>query len=300
MPRRILSIAMLGASALSLILAPAVSGQATEREQPSGRPSLGIAVQAASGEQEGLVVQRVVPQGPADKAGLRPGDVITRAGNRAIEDPETFLNILAQHRPGDKLSLRVERNGQSRDLTVTLGQRSSDSSSTAQAQPGHADEQNRRTAWLGVMASNVQDLSPRMRQRLGIEARHGLVVLEVMPNSPASRAGLRHGDVITGIDGKEISTQQQLAEAIRRAGPDRQVTLEVQRGEHEKELTARLQEAPADMAIASPASHGEAGAEATETARQVQQLQREVEQLRQRVRDLEQTVRSIRTTTPQQ
>jgi serine protease DegQ len=81
-----------------------------------------IAQQFGIDAESGVVVESVEPGGPADKAGLRPGDVIVAVEGKALENPEQLLGAIRARRPGDSLPLRVLRGGQERDVTVTLGE----------------------------------------------------------------------------------------------------------------------------------------------------------------------------------
>src|SRR5262249_40867858 len=148
---------------------------------------------------QGPAVRRVTPDSPAARAGLQEGDVITRVDGRQVDDPQTLLNVLAQHKPGDKLKFQVQRDGKEKSLDVTLGTRPA--ARAGEGLPGSRLPRERPTAFLGVQAVPMEELTPRLKERLGISAENGLVVMEVLPDSPAAKAGLRHGDVITGVNG---------------------------------------------------------------------------------------------------
>ncbi len=277
--------------------------QTSERTStPAPKASLGILVEATAkdAEQQGVRVRQVLPDGPAAKAGMQTGDIITRADNRGIEDYDDLINALAQHKPGDQLNFQVVRDGQAKTLQVTLG--------TPQAsarekpgryygrQEGETRDQEKTGAFLGVQTVPTDELNQRLRKRLGVSGDAGLVILEVVPESPAAKTGLRHGDVITRVDGKEVSEPQELREAIHKAGIGKEVALEVLRGDQKREFRAKLEEAPGDVRLFTPRLPGAKefgrsfpGLEGfQESQRRLEQLQRQVERLEKRVRELEQ------------
>src|SRR2546423_13915595 len=117
----------LAAARTTLSLPSARSAGSAQGTRDSGsrspRPSLGILVGPASdAEQEGVKVHQVVPGSPAAKAGLKKGDVITRVEGREMDHPDTLLNVLAKHKPGEELTFHVLRDGQEKSLKVRLGE----------------------------------------------------------------------------------------------------------------------------------------------------------------------------------
>jgi putative serine protease PepD len=88
------------------------------------RAYLGLQSAPASGAgQTGAEVQSVVPNGPADHAGLKPGDIINRVDNQAVKDPSDVARAIANNSPGDKVYVQVQRDGSILNLRATLGTR---------------------------------------------------------------------------------------------------------------------------------------------------------------------------------
>jgi putative serine protease PepD len=94
---------------------------------------LGVSTQNASGA--GAQVGQVTSGGPADSAGLRPGDVITSVGGKAVDDSAALSSLVDAHKPGDSVQVEVSRNGSKKTLTVKLGQRPDTTATTEQQQP---------------------------------------------------------------------------------------------------------------------------------------------------------------------
>jgi predicted metalloprotease with PDZ domain len=281
------------------------TGKEAPREKPSAtegthRPYLGVLVAPAErgGEAEqGVLVREVAPNSPAAKAGLKDGDVITRVDGRAVDTPESLINALAQHKPGDKLTFQVMRNDKERKVEVTLGERPRRTETERPGLPGApglpgrpVERPQRVAAWLGVEAVPMEELTPRFRERMGITHDEGVVVVETVPDSPAAKAGLRHGDVITAVNGQKIEDVAGLRQAISKAGAGKQVRLDVMRGNEKKEIDARLAEAPLVGFGIAPSSGYTAGYGAgtnSADAQRIRELEERVRQLEARIHDLE-------------
>ncbi len=244
-------------------------------EQPP-RVYLGILAEppSAGADSSGVVVRAVSPNSPAEKAGLKRGDVITGVGDREVKDFEGLVNVLARHKPGEKLTFKVRREGKEQELGVTLAERPSEGGGPARL--------IRPTAFLGV---ETRDLTPEDRDRLKVKADSGAVVVEVIPNTPADRAGLKRDDVITRVNDHAVSGPRELRRAVREAGPGKSLTLQVARGGETKELKARLEEGPADLF--EPPFQPPFQPPLLEGAGRVQRLEQRVNELEKRLRDLE-------------
>jgi serine protease Do len=244
--------------------------------QPAGappRPSLGVLVRpaAAGATGSGVVVQEVSPDSPAARAGLREGDVILMVGDRAVRDYEDLVGALQGRRPADKVTVRVRREGAERDLAVTLG---------AAPRGAPAPERQPRTM-LGVQAL---PLTPTDRDRLGVPADQGVVVTAVAQGSPAERAGLRRGDVITAVDDKPVPSPARLRDAVEASGAGQEIRLAVARGKDTRQVRVRL---AASAESPQPPPEFSAPAPVPEESA-LRRLEQRVERLEKRVQELEQ------------
>jgi serine protease Do len=164
----------------------------------------------------GALVSSVEDGGPADKAGLKAGDVILAFGDQPIETAGQLPSIVAAVTPGKKVELKVWRDRSSRDISVTLGEAPKDE---AVADNGGQSESGGR---LGLM---VRPLSPDERREAKVG--EGLVVEDV--DGAAAEAGIRPGDIVLSANGKQTASVADLRKAV--TGSKDHVALLVQRGD---------------------------------------------------------------------
>ncbi len=154
---------------------------------------------------KGVLISSVEPGSPAEKAGLRRGDVVVSFAGKPVDSLPRFRNRVAASPPGSNQKIRVVRDGAEKKLTVRLG------TLPAAARP-KANTPTRAPS-LGL---EMAPLSADARSELGVpdRIRGGVVVSRVQADSPAAHAGLRHGDVILEIDQKRVDTPAQAREHI--------------------------------------------------------------------------------------
>ena len=152
---------------------------------------------------EGLLVTEVFPDGPADRAGLRPGDVITELAGNAVTDRDKFLSLLRNHQPHAPVTLKVWRDG--REKTFTL-------------KTADFDDTTAERLALRRWGMSVKD------------GRRGAEVTQVKENSPAGRLGLQKGDAVTAVSGRVVASRRDFLDAFRRDFLKGQILLQVLRG----------------------------------------------------------------------
>ena len=158
---------------------------------------------------EGALVGSVAPDGPGARAGLQKGDIITSLNDKPISDYRDLRLLISQLAPGTTVRLDLLRNGEKRELTVTLAEYSE--SAEAGAQPG-----TRENTMEGLQ---VDALTPDIAQQLNLPANaRGVVITAVAPGSPAATAGLQRGDVIQEVDRHAVNSVNQFQAAVRNAG----------------------------------------------------------------------------------
>lgn len=178
---------------------------------------LGVYLREGSEEAKGAVIEKVVPDTPAEKAGLKPGDRIVGAGKEEVTGPQDLQRIIGGASPGDSLELKVARGEETLSLTVTLG-----SQPAEEAAP--AKESKPKSGFLGVAPAPVD---PALAAHFGLEEDVGISIWHVLDGTPAAKAGLRTNDIIVSVDGKPIRGPEDFVEKISRKAEGDRVQLEV-------------------------------------------------------------------------
>jgi serine protease Do len=175
----------------------------------------------------GALVGDVSPGSPADKAGLKSGDVITQLNGQPIEDASQLKIRVAESAPGSTVQLGVNRNGEAKTFDVTLG--TLPENKVAKADERSGNERSEALAGVGVA-----DLDQDTRAQLNIPAQvQGAVITEVAPDSAAYQAGLRTGDVITELNRKPVkNAQDAIADTEKPAGNQTLVKVWTKAGSH--------------------------------------------------------------------
>jgi serine protease Do len=140
----------------------------------------------------GALVEDITPGGPADKAGLKNGDVIRKYNGQDISDSGQLIALVTDTNPGTVVTLDIIRDGKPLTVKVTLGNRPS--SLGVHANLGEPPVSGT------LRGITVQALTPDLRQQLGVPAgTQGVVISNLDPSSPAAQGGLRQGDVIESV-----------------------------------------------------------------------------------------------------
>ncbi|MBA1159322.1 Do family serine endopeptidase [Microvirga mediterraneensis] len=168
-------------------------------------------------DDKGVLVASVEPGGPAEKAGIKSGDVITRIGDQAVESGRDLTRTVAGLKPGTQARLTVVRGGNTQEITVAVGQRQEEQAAQGDAQQGSEAEGKR----LGVALAPIDE---EARRRLGSDAT-GVLVQQVAPNSPAAENGIRPGDVIVSVNNRDVTRPADVAQAWSQAQKDKKPVL---------------------------------------------------------------------------
>ena len=165
-------------------------------------PELASALQLK--DPKGALVADVVPGGPADKAGIKRGDLIISYDGKAISDSHDLPALVAATSVDKEVPMTVMRDGKEHKISVRIAMLESGGTKLAEA----------KQSVQGKLGLQVQDLNSQMARQLGIDADHGVVVANVEPGSPADRASLRQGDVIVEVNRKAVKSTSDLKEEI--------------------------------------------------------------------------------------
>ncbi len=170
-------------------------------------------------ETDGILISKVIENSPAAKADLKQGDILLKADGRPVGKVNEFRNAIAMTAPGTVIRLDILRNGQPREVTVTIGKREGEGTSE-----GTAVE---KSATFGL---SLQKLTPELAARLGYQDETGVLVSGVEEGSPADSAGIERGDLILEINRKPV-TSPEAASKLLQAGTDKPALLLIRHGD---------------------------------------------------------------------
>jgi serine protease Do len=166
----------------------------------------------------GALVSDVVDGSPADKAGLKQGDVIVEFNGKKIKSSSELPHIVGSTNVGKEVGMKVVRDGEEVALQVKVGELKDEQ--LAALAPSSMKSK------LGI---DIQQLTPELSRRFGIKDDKGVVVTGVEPESPGEAAGLQPGDLILEINRAKVATVSQARRALDKARPDEPTVVLVKR-----------------------------------------------------------------------
>ncbi|HEY1805891.1 MAG TPA: trypsin-like peptidase domain-containing protein [Terracidiphilus sp.] len=187
------------------------------------REGLSGAVNRVYGFKNGVLVQEVQPGGPADKAGLKPGDILTTIDGRSIKDGDDLVNEIASRTPGSTIRLGFVRDGKPQDTTVTIGDRDKVFAELNNPQPENDQESGggATEAKLGIVVHQIpQQLADKLHAS-------GVIIDSVRTGSFADLQGLEPGLVITHVNRQPTATKDQLDAVVSKLKTGDDVVFEV-------------------------------------------------------------------------
>lgn len=175
-------------------------------------------------DKTGALVGSVLDNEPAQKAGIRDGDVILAVDDKNIEDSAALLRAIADKAPGTTAVLTVWRDGKTQNITVTLGERKAMGSDSRSG----SSKREHSNSELGI---SVRPLRNAERKELKIADGEGLMIVNVEPDKPAAEADLRPGDVILKVNQTSVKDVDELTKLVKEYGAQRgAVMLQIKRG----------------------------------------------------------------------
>jgi len=157
----------------------------------------------------GALVPQVEAGSAADKAGIQAGDVITRIDQNEIKQAHDLPILVARHKPGDRVSVEILRDGKKMTIPVVVEAMPDDEGARAASQ-----QKQRQQMAHGLI---LEKLTPETADALRVRVKHGIVVRQVQRGSPAEMSGIERGDVIVKVNGRAVETPEEFekqAEAL--------------------------------------------------------------------------------------
>jgi serine protease Do len=169
-------------------------------------------------DRTGALISDVFKGDPADKAGLKPGDVVIEINGNPIKDTHELLVMIAGFRVDESVKIKIIRDGQEKSLSLTIAERT-EKAEMASAQ--HSGE---------AFGMTVQEITPEIAQQLGLSIKKGLIVVDVQEGSVADEVGIQVQDLILQVNKAKIVTMKEYQREIANAGVKGSILLLIKRG----------------------------------------------------------------------
>jgi serine protease Do len=175
---------------------------------------------------EGVLVKTVTENSPAERAGLRNEDLILAMDGKPAESVSRFRNRVSLCRPGQHVALGVLRGGRTLTMSAELGRLTDEVLAAAEDAPESNGGQE--FAEIGVQ---IHQLNPELRRQFELDPDvRGVLVADVVPETPAARAGLQAGDLIIAVNRKSVESLRDFQSAMERTRAGHDLVLRVKRG----------------------------------------------------------------------
>lgn len=204
--------------------------------EDSNRAMLGVTTDTHEDDKiKGAYITTISKESSAEKAGLQKGDVITRIGDKTIEDADDVSVAVRSHKPGDKVTVNYVRNGKNDKVTAELGRWKgvrihTTTAPTIPAMPFVRSRDGFSTGSQPKLGLSVQDT----------DDGKGVKVLSVTDDGHAAKAGIKKDDIITEVNNNEVSSADEVAMLIRANRNKSVMNLKVMRGGKSQDIELRI------------------------------------------------------------
>jgi serine protease Do len=168
-------------------------------------------------DRTGALIADVFKGDPADKAGMKSGDVVIEINGKKIKDTHELLIVIAGFRVGESVTIKAIRDGQEKSFNITVAERKD--------QPEIASRQNGQAHGMVV-----QEITPEIAKHLGLSVKKGVIVVDVQEGSTAEEVGIQPQDIILQINKNKIESMKDYISEIRKAGEKGGILLLINRG----------------------------------------------------------------------
>lgn len=169
-------------------------------------------------EPQGVLVGDVVPDGPADKGGIKRGDIIVSFNGKSVKRANDLSMIVADISPGKTVDVNVLRDGKEIAMKVTVEEMSEGKMASRLETPQQT---------LGL---TVDDINPKWQRMFHLQDKKGVVVIDIIPASPADEAGIQSGDIIKEVNRKPVRNINDYTVIVRQIEKNKPVLFLIKRG----------------------------------------------------------------------
>jgi len=275
-----------------------------------------------AGDASGVIVLEIYDDSPAEKAGIKEGDVITAVAGAKVQGVAQLVDLVGSGAPGKDITITVLRDGKPTTITAKLAERSvtkriviGDAGDLGELEGLKALEVLGKLGtdipWLelglagasghGRLGVYIEDLSEGLAEYFGVPEGEGVLVQDLVEGSPAEKAGIRAGDVITRVGDESVGDTEELREAIGTMEAGEATPITVWRGGKQQTLTATIEESESTKAMKAYTIRARAGgddgelkeifigdAEETSDLREtIDELKAEIQELKKEIKELE-------------
>ncbi len=199
---------------------------------------------------EGAFISSVVDDSPADSAGIREGDVIVEFGGKQVYDSDDLVKVVGRTPPGTKVSARLIRDGQQKNVDVTVGklkERNSTFGGYLRTMPPEPFRGNMRMMLGGrdigrILGMRLETLNEQLGEYFGAPGNEGVLVEEVEKGSTGDKAGFKAGDVITRVGKRSVDGVEGISKELRKHEEGDKLEVEVLRKGAKKVLAVEVGE----------------------------------------------------------
>ncbi len=222
---------------------------AAAEKETNKKGYLGVSVQELSRHDKkdlkveyGVIITNIEEDSPADKDGLMEDDVIQQVNDVKITRSSTLTRVIRKITPGDKANITVIRDGKTKTIPVTIGKQTSSRSFAFSMSPGGKNLFGWYGAGRAYLGVQLQELNKDLAPYFSVKEDEGALILAVEEDSPAAKAGLKAGDVITKIDDEEISDPEDVKEITSELEEGDEIKIEFIRQNKKQTLNVELEE----------------------------------------------------------
>lgn len=251
-----------------------VASAASAEKDTSDTSWIGVATQSIDKELQeafnldrgdGIVIIEVVPDSPADDAGLHRRDIIISFNGKKVASPKELADLVQAAHAGDKMDIVLDRRGTEKKVTVEIGNRPEKRQLRIKTYSDRPTRRNIERQFVfstmsdSYIGAAIQDLNEQLGNYFGVKSGEGVLITEVADDSPAKKAGLLAGDVIISVDGKQVKETDDLTNVISEKKEGDKVTIGYLRKGNKAEVPVEVAEGENDLRAFAVPSMGSMG-----------------------------------------